>query len=346
MATTLPRYDTSQTYRWNYDRAPQAPPGIEVPTCRGRWTVCGRPVGSPLGISAGPLLNGRWILYYAALGFDLLTYKTTRSRFHECYDLPNLQPVETGPIHAAGGSLVAMDEMRGDWAISFGMPSMEPAVWRADVEWTRQRLPKEKLLSVSVVATQQPDWTLDDLAEDFAQCARWALESGADVIETNFSCPNVSTIDGQLYQQPASAGIVAERVRAAIGKAQYSIKLGHVASDDLAAELIAAIGPHADALAMTNTISAKVLHPSGEPLFGGQSRGIGGPSIRAASLAQVALFSRILREQRLATRIIGCGGISAAAHVRDYVAAGAECVQLATAVMVDPLVGCKIRSEL
>lgn len=342
----LPRYDTTQAYRWNYDHAPGEPPHVEVPPVAGNWTICGRPVGSPLGISAGPLLNGRWILYYAALGFDLLTYKTVRSSFRECYELPNLQPVAAGEIHAAGGTLVAADEMRGDWAISFGMPSMEPAVWRADVEWTRRRLPNEKLLSVSVVATQQPDWTLDDLADDFARCARWALDSGADVVETNFSCPNVTTVDGQLYQKPASAGVVAERVRAAIGKAHYSIKLGHVDNDDLAAELIAAIGPHADALAMTNTISAKVCRPSGQSLFGGQSRGIGGPSIRAASLAQVARFARIIHQQRLPARIIGCGGISTAAHVREYLAAGAECVQLATAVMVDPCVGCKIRREL
>lgn len=344
--TDLPRYNTTQTYRWNYDHAPNSPPDIEVPHACGQWTVCGRPVGSPLGIAAGPLLNGRWILYYAALGFDLLTYKTTRSRFRECYDLPNLQPVETGPIHSAGKSLVALDEMRGDWAISFGMPSMEPDVWRADVEWTRSKLPKEKLLSVSVVATQQPEWSLDDLADDFAQCARWALESGADLVETNFSCPNVTTVDGQLYQKPASAGVVAQRVREAIGKATYSVKLGHVDNDDLAGELIAAIGPHANALAMTNTISATVRRAGGTALFGGVSRGIGGPSIRAASLAQVARFARILREQKLPTRIIGCGGISTAAHVREYLAAGAECVQLATAVMVDPLVGCRIRTEL
>ncbi|HZN34521.1 MAG TPA: hypothetical protein VFB80_11905 [Pirellulaceae bacterium] len=346
MPDELPRYDRTQTYRWNYDHAPDSPPAVDVPPVGGSWTVCRRPVGSPLGISAGPLLNGRWILYYAALGFDLLTYKTTRSRFRECYDLPNLQPVETGPIHTAGGTLAAMDEMRGDWAISFGMPSREPADWRADVEWTRRRLPKEKLLSVSVVATQQPGWTLDDLADDFARCAKWALDSGADVAETNFSCPNVTTVDGQLYQQPAGAGLVAQRVRAAIGRAPYSIKIGLVESDDLAGELIAAIGPFADALAMTNTISAKVRRTDGAPLFGGQSRGIGGESIRAASLAQVARFARIIKQQRLPTRITGCGGISSAEHVRDYLAAGAESVQLATAVMVDPLVGCKIRREL
>ena len=52
----------------------------------GQWQFCGLPVNSPLGVAAGPLLNGRWCLYYASLGFDVLTYKTVRSRRRECYD--------------------------------------------------------------------------------------------------------------------------------------------------------------------------------------------------------------------------------------------------------------------
>jgi hypothetical protein len=46
-----------------------------VPDVPGHWTFCGLPVASPLGMPAGPLLNSRWILHYAALGFDVLTYK-------------------------------------------------------------------------------------------------------------------------------------------------------------------------------------------------------------------------------------------------------------------------------
>ena len=213
----LPRYDRLETYRWNYDHAPVELPVVDVPPVAGSWTFCGRPVRSPLGIAAGPLLNGRWLLYYAALGFDVLTYKTTRSQARECYPLPNLQPVASGPMTGPAHGMPAADEMLGSWAVSFGMPSKAPEDWRADVAWTRSQLPREKLLSVSVVATPEPEWSLDDLADDFARCARWAIESGADAVETNFSCPNVSTRDGQLYQQPRSAGLVAQRVREAIG---------------------------------------------------------------------------------------------------------------------------------
>ena len=66
------------------------------------------------------------------------------------------------------------------------------------------------------------------LAEDYARCARWAVDSGADCLETNFSCPNVSTSDGQLFQQHESAAVIAARVREEIGDTPYILKVGHV----------------------------------------------------------------------------------------------------------------------
>jgi dihydroorotate dehydrogenase len=345
-AISLPRFDRSKTYRWNYDHAPAPPEDIEVPVVGGSWTFSGLPVPSPLGIAAGPLLNGRWILYYASLGFDVLTYKTTRSIERESYPLPNLQPVTSGPLTTANQELRAASHMLGSWAVSFGMPSMAPDVWRADVEWTRGRLPKEKLLSVSVVASPEAGWSLDDLAADFARCARWAVESGADCVETNFSCPNVSTSDGQLYQQPPAAALVASRVREAIGATPYVIKIGFIAEDSLAEALLEAVAPHADALSMTNCISATVRDESGTVLFAGQPRGIGGESIRAASQAQVARFAKLASKRGDSIRLIGVGGISTADHVHEYLAAGAESVQLATAIMTNPEVGLEIKSAL
>jgi dihydroorotate dehydrogenase (NAD+) catalytic subunit len=342
---SLPRYDPCQSYRWNFDHAPDVPAAIEPPAIPGSWTYCGRPVPSPLGIAAGPLLNGRWILYYAALGFDLLTYKTVRSSQRECYPLPNLLPVACQRLESAGRVLSASDTMQASWAVSFGMPSMSPDFWRADIEWTRSRLAKEKLLSVSVVASAEPDWSLDDLAADFARCARWAVASGADCIETNFSCPNVSTSDGQLYQQPAAAALVAAHVREAIGKVPYLIKVGYVDSDEPAEQLIDTVAPYADALAMTNCISARVNSAAGQPHFCGESRGIGGEAILAASIAQVERFARLIRQRGSPLRVIGVGGIFSAEHVAQYLKAGAEAVQLATAAMLDPEIGLKIRRD-
>src|ERR1044071_8949481 len=155
---SLPRYDWHQSYDINYANAPSPVAAVE-PVVPGRWDYCSLPVDSPLGIAAGPLLNGRWILYYAALGFDVLTYKTVRSRFRPCYSMPNLQPVISQSLRRGDAILPASGDMDGTWAVSFGMPSKSPDVWRADVEATRRALPPHKLLSVSVVATPDADWT-------------------------------------------------------------------------------------------------------------------------------------------------------------------------------------------
>ncbi len=340
----LPRYDCTKTYDWNYAHAPDVVE-VEVPEVPGEWQFCGLPVASPLGVPAGPLLNGRWCLYYASLGFDVVTYKTVRSSERDCYALPNLQPVDCRQLHGGESDLRAVESMSGSWAVSFGMPSKSPDVWRADIEETRRRLPSGKLLSVSVVGTVQDGWTIEDLADDYALCAKWAVESGADCVETNFSCPNVSTCDGQLYQQPADAAIVAARVRECVGNVPYIAKIGRIISDEDAAALLDAVGSSVDAFAMTNSIAATVRDKHGKLLFDGQPRGICGDATRRASVEQTRMMHRLTRERGLNLQLIGVGGASTADHVHDYLNAGAHAVHIATAAMIDPALAIEIRQQ-
>lgn len=356
-ATTLPRYDAAQTYRWNYEHAPEVPAtNVEridnpfykkpPPAVPGAWSFCGKPVPSPLGMPAGPLLNGKWVLYYAALGFDVLTYKTVRSVSRKCYELPNLQPVSTGQLSGGETEVPTQTEMNGSWAVSFGMPSASPDAWRDDVEWTRKQLPSEKLLSVSVVGSIQPDWSLSDLADDYAQCAKWAVESGADAVEANFSCPNVSTCDGQLYQQPEDAAVVAGRIRETVGKTPFLIKIGRTTQRDEAEQLLDAVAPYVDALAMTNSVATRVKRGDGSFLFEGERRGICGDATRNASLEQTRLFARLIAEKGLHLKLVGVGGVSTAEHVKQYLDAGAESVHIATGAMVNPAIAYDIRRDL
>ena len=339
------RYDWRRTYDWNYEHAPDVQE-CSVPRLPGDWDFCGLPVSSPIGIPAGPLLNGRWCLYYASLGFDVLTYKTVRSLRHECYSLPNLQPVQCESLLGGERDLLTSDSMLGSWAVSFGMPSKAPDVWRADVERTKDALPSGKLLCVSVVGTMQAGWTIEDLARDYARCARWAVESGADAVESNLSCPNVATRDGQLYQAPMDAALVAQCVREAVGDTPYLIKVGHVTEDAQAEALIEAVTRWADALAMTNSVATTVRDESGQLLFDGQMRGICGKAIRAASTDQVELFSKLIRTRESQLRIVGVGGANDASDVTAYLAAGAHAVHLATAAMVNPSVALTIKRAL
>jgi dihydroorotate dehydrogenase (NAD+) catalytic subunit len=346
------QYDTQQTWRWNLEHAPPSLAAVaDLTAVPGNWSWCGIPVNSPLGIPAGPLLDSRWLLHSANLGFDILVYKTVRSTARECYPLPNLVPVLTGSLSAAGEKLPASEQMHGSWAVSFGMPSQSPDVWKKDVQFAREQLADGKVLVVSVVGTQDesvrnPDASLQQLADDFALCAKWVVDNGAHGVEANFSCPNVSTSDGQLYQQPQAAGIVAERIRDSIGDAPLVLKIGRLATAADAAELQNHVAPFVNGLAMTNSIPAKVIAESGQLMFDGQPRGICGDATRAASIDQTSMCRQTLADSGHELDLIGVGGISTADHVREYLGAGATSVALATAAMVNPDVGLQIRSQL
>lgn len=340
----FPRYDIERTYRWNYDHAPKVL-SVDVPIVDAS-TFAGLPTTGPLGIAAGPLLNGGWILYYASLGFDVFTYKTVRSRPRDCYSLPNLVHVPDLERADDDSDLIATTAPTASWAVSFGMPSSAPDVWREDIQRTRRELPAEKVLNVSVVGTVQPGWSIEELADDYAWCAQAAVESGADAIEANLSCPNVSTCDGQLYQRPDDAAVVAKAIRERIGDTPLVFKIGHMTDPFAAERLLESLSGSVTAIAMTNSVAGRVRTPQNEALFDGDRRGICGRATLNASLAQVRLFSRLIRDNGHDTKLIGVGGASTAEHVRDYLAAGAECVHLATAVMLDPAVALAIKADL
>jgi|TARA_B110000438_G_scaffold146555_1_gene141202 dihydroorotate dehydrogenase (NAD+) catalytic subunit len=340
-------YDRQKSYRWNYEHVPAAVslsvPTVSAESSNGEFSFCGLPVHSPLGVPAGPLLNGKWCLYYASLGFDVVTYKTVRSGFHECYPLPNLVPVDTASLFGGEQSVSQATTMDGSWAVSYGMPSQDPIDWQVDIAETRQQLPSGKVLSVSIVGTVQPDWTLERLAEDYALCASLAVESGADCIEANFSCPNVSTCDGQLFQNPADCATVVKIIRAAIGDTPLIGKIGRLNNDDESLELIQHLNGHLDALAMTNSIATQVLDQNGTLMFEGQRRGICGKATLQASVAQTKSLNDMITEHNLDIKLIGVGGVSKVEDVRDYLAAGAQAVHIATAAMVNPLVAIEIK---
>lgn len=335
------RYNIAESYDWNYDHAPGDPPrGLSVPAVPGSWTFCGLPVASPLGIPAGPLLNSRWILYYAALGFDVLTYKTVRSRYRASYPPPNLLPVEGRALSGDGAELRAAAAAHRDihsWAISFGMPSKDPAEWRADVERARRGLAPRQLLSVSVVASPEENWTMNMLASDFAQCAVWAADAGADVVEANLSCPNVCTKEADLYLAPDAAAEIASAIRARLPRhVPLALKIGLFPDEERAAALARAVAPFAAALATTNSISASVRDH-----FGGLKRGIGGAVTTRRCNEELAMLAR-----HTSLKLIGVGGLMTAQDVRDRLAAGAEHVHLATAPMLMPGIGLSIRKDL
>ena len=343
-------YDIGKSYQFNYERGPAlshpAPPVPAGPMKR----FLGFAVRSRIGIAAGLLLNSKWISGYSQRGFDILTYKTVRSVHRSCYDLPNWVFVDDEG--RKDGSVYVTDRLPEDpaqisSAVCFGMPSMAPDVWREDVRRAKTALRDGQMLIVSVVATPKATPTAEDLSADFAQCARWAVEAGADAIEANFSCPNVCSGEGTIYMDAVLSRAVATRIREAQGpKTPLLIKAGHIADPARLRTFLKAINGIADGITLVNCIVRAVLHRDGRPVFGEMFRKVGvlGRTIHQPSVETVRQTARIVKEEGWKLAIAAVGGAARPDDVQDFFAAGADAVQFGSAPMYLPDLAVHLKS--
>lgn len=334
-------YDIQASYQENYDAGPgfaSGPPKVpETPIKE----FLGLPVRSRIGIAAGLLLNSDWILGYAQRGFDILTYKTVRSAHRPCYPTPNWVFVDddgetAGPAYETKD--LPSDPTKVSSAVCFGMPSMAPEIWREDVARTKAGLRSGQILIVSVVATPQEGWGRDDVAGDFANCARWAAEAGADVVEANFSCPNVCTPEGTIYQDAELSRFIADETRNAVGDKPLLLKVGHFPKGEQLRKFLRSMSGVVNGLTLVNGISRPVLNRDGSPVFGEDyvNAGVLGRAIHQPSVDNVAIAASVIRDEKLDLAIAAVGGVSHPQDAEDFFTAGADAVMLGSSPMYLP----------
>lgn len=334
-------YDVTRTWEANAELGPFLPPATTPVPETPLKTFLGLPVRSRLGIAAGLLLNGRWIRAYADRGFDLLTYKTVRSAARPCHPMPNWVWVDDrGEI---SGPVVEVASTPGDLtrlssAVCFGMPSMDPEHWRRDIRSTVSALRPGQVLIVSVVGTPPEAGTLEDLAEDFARCAAWAVESGAPVVEANLSCPNVCSVEGTLYLDDNATRQVVRRIRTAIGSVPLLVKVGVFPGDTAQRRFLDAVAGVVDGVTLVNCIARPVLRPDGAPVFGDGFRTVGvlGRTIHGPSVAAVTSLRQALDRQQIPMALAAVGGASTLEDIADFFRAGADAVLCGSSPMYLP----------
>ena len=342
-------YDIHQSYQHNYDRGPvfsKQPTAVPVGPMK---SFLGLEVRSRLGISAGLLLNSRWVLGYAQRGFDILTYKTVRSSFRPCYDPPNWAFVEhdggDGPAYAT--DRIPDDPSKASSAVCFGMPSMAPQTWREDVRRAKAALGHGKILIVSVVATPGDKATVSEVAADFAQCAEWAAEAGADVIEANLSCPNVCTKEGSIYMDSQQSRTIATAIRKSIGQKPLLLKIGHFADAAKLRTFLKFVNGFTDGITMVNALSRPVLHANGRPVFGDLfvKAGVLGRAIHPTCVESVRLAAETIKSENLKLSVVGVGGVSSDKDVSDFFEAGAAAVLMGSSPMYMPDIAAELKSR-
>jgi dihydroorotate dehydrogenase len=355
--------------------------GQELPrlSLRMRETqIAGCRVDFPLGLPASVLAaNANWIEFYAARGFDILTYKTVRTRYRQEHRWPNWVFLENAPqiedpsdppVFVGQPGYWPEDPTKASMANSFGVPSLDPTWWKEDVRKAREFVREgHQVLIVSIVASVVS--SPDDIAADFAKTAILAKEAGADIVEANYSCPNTPDDPGEIYQSPEKASRISKSIREALGNTPFLTKIGYL-SKPLLRRFLELNAKYIDGVVGINTIGAEIIQKPNkvgtaqkildylkalnyiekEPTFPGRPRaGVSGWAIRARAqeiaLNLVELRKEIPGRSGKPLTILGVGGVLTPQDFFDRLAVGVDAVESCTGAFLNPYLGLEIRSR-
>lgn len=351
---TEPFYDPARTYLENFEQGPFslfADGGVYQDRGEPRYKFLGHEVNLPLGIAAGPLLNGRYVKAALDKGFDLPVYKTVRTRKYPAHAWPNVLAV-----HPQGNLPLDTEPLVGDESYteplsitnSFGVPSFDPDFWQPDVADAVAHAGRGQVVAASFQGTTSGHGDVQGYIEDFALAARLLKETGVKIIEANLSCPNEGTANLLCFDVDRVRRVV-ERIREEIGSLGLMVKAAYFRDDEKLRTFVREIGPLVDGVVAINTLPAKILDDKGQQALPGEGRlssGVCGRSIRWAGLEMSRRLANVREELGLKFSIIGVGGLSDANDYRAYREAGADAAMTATAAMWNPRLAQEIKEAL
>ena len=166
-------------------------------------------------------------------------------------------------------------------------------------------------------------------AEKFAKTALKAQEYGADAVELNVSCPNITKDEmvGQIIGKNPS--LVEEITR----QVKETVKIPVIAKlspnvDDIAVIARAAEKGGADAVSAINTVSGMLINIEAKrPILANKSGGVSGPAIKPIAINAVYQIYEAVK-----IPIIGTGGIVHGKDAIEMLMAGASAVGVGSAV--------------
>lgn len=151
-----------------------------------------------------------------------------------------------------------------------------------------------------------------------------------DALEVNLSCPNVKAGCMSIGSDPDQIKAIVSELRK-LTKLPLWIKLTPNVTDIKQTALAAQEGG-ADAVVLINTLlGMKIDIKTRRPVLRNNTGGYSGPAVKPIAIRMVAECSQVLD-----IPIIGCGGISSAEDVIEFMIAGASAVEIGTANLVVP----------
>lgn len=318
-----------------------------------KYDFLGFEVNSPFGIPAGPLINSNFCKGAFQKGFDICVYKTVRASSFPCHPHPNILSVKIkGDLtyEKAQNKLIADNNYSEPISItnSFGVPSKEPNIWQEDVKKAISFARPLQILVLSFMGTVKEKQTREEFIEDYRLAARLAKETGAKVLETNLSCPNIGN-EGLVCYDLSITEKICKAIKEEIGGTPLIVKVGYFKDYEEIKKLAMIVDKYAEAISVINTIPAEVVDREGHQALPGKNRmksGVCGASIKWAGLHMVKELIKAREETNARFKIIGVGGVMMAEDFFEYRRAGADFVMSATGAMWNPYLAREIKELL
>ncbi|MEK7616456.1 MAG: hypothetical protein AAB414_00170 [Patescibacteria group bacterium] len=319
-----------------------------------KYSFLGYKLISPVAISAGPASRKIWTDFYLRMGYGFVLEKTRRTIERKAHKEPNVAIIEKkGQVKRSNinKTLVATNNQSG-WekyksiTNSFGNPSPSIEIWSAELKKQIKSTKNGQILGCSVTATFFGGETTSDIVADLLKAATAAAKAGIKVIEFNLACPNVTDNkeEGEMFQDAALVSYTLKAFKKKFPKVKAGIKFGLYKNKAQMKKVFKDAGKNLDYVSGINAIAMTVLRQDGKEILPGRTKsGVCGKLIQDIALESIEWANQIRKEEKLKYEILGGGGIVEVSDVDKFLKAGADMVQVATIVMVDPLFAYKYR---
>jgi dihydroorotate dehydrogenase len=349
-----PFYNPLKTYEENYQEGPfgEFVDGVQVQIGEAKFDFLGHKITFPLGIPAGPLLNGKYVAAAFEKGFDVPVYKTVRANEFPCHPFPNVLSVKVDgdlTLEKASKPLVADNEYGEPLSItnSFGVPSRPVDAWQQDASLAAKKARPGQVMIMSFMGTVREGQTAEEFIADFAKAAELSVATGASILEANLSCPNIGN-EGLVCYNLDMTRRVTEAIRSKIGALPLVLKVGYYKDDESIQELAEIAKEYAQAISAINTVAAPIVDKDGNQALPGKVRlksGVCGHAIKWAGLDMTRRLVSARQKADASFAIVGCGGVTIPEDFKEYREAGADMVMTATGAMWNPYLAKEIREK-
>ena len=212
-------------------------------------------------------------------------------------------------------------------AVGLQNPGVEHFI-KYDLEW----LEKQNTVVIANVA--------GSTQEDYCKMVEILSETDIDMVELNISCPNVKEGGVQFGTSCESVGAITKAVRKYCKK-PLIIKLSPNVAD-IASIAKAAESEGADAVSLINTLTGmRIDINTRKPIIKNVTGGMSGPAVFPVAVRMVWQV-----KNAVSIPVIGMGGVTTWKDAVEMLMAGADALQIGTALFTDPYAPVKITEGL